>query len=223
MKACPTNCGAFARDGHLLCPKCWSSVPALLQRAVNTTWRAHQAPGIVPGALTSYRRASELARVSAELARGAAKLVVAAAPVPWPWILLHTACRVLPCELPSPAPGADVFVALLQRDIDNPTLQWVRQLGDKPDTAQREIRLVARLVGAEEGNAHQESWAQGQPVWRLADPVALPKPVLARADDHFFIPAGPLLSTIREQYRRGHAELAAMPRTSRRDYDWSNQ
>ena len=93
MKACPTNCGAFAREGHLLCRECWAAVPALLQRAVNATWRAHQAPGIVPGALTSYRRASELARVAAELARGAAKLVVAAAPVPWPWLLLHTGIK----------------------------------------------------------------------------------------------------------------------------------
>lgn len=221
--ACPTSCGAFTREGHLLCGDCWKMVPALLQRVVNTTYRAHQAPGIVPGALTAYRRASELARVAAELGRGAPKLVIAAVPVPWPWLLLHTACRVLPCELPHPAPGAEIYVALLQRDSDPATLQWLRQLGEKPDTAQREIRAVAKLVGAEDAADHQESWAQGQPVWRLADPIALPVPVPVRLDDYFVIPPPALLRDIRAQYRAGRTELEAMPRTSRPDYDWSNQ
>lgn len=36
---CPTGCGRTARSGHLMCARCWSQVPAELQREVNATWR----------------------------------------------------------------------------------------------------------------------------------------------------------------------------------------
>ena len=223
--ACPTDCGALVRADHLLCRACWAAVPPDLQRQLLRAWRAWQSPRNIPCALGSYRRARDLAVVAARLAASPAvsPLFVAAVPVPWPWVLLRTAVRVIPCELACPvAPEAErPYVALLQRDIDPRTLRWLKDLGEAPDTAQGVITAVARLTRAEEST--QEGILQGQPAWWLQDVVPLPQPVPARGRwlrTEFFCPDAPLLAQIREQFKAGQAELA---QASRLDYDWSNQ
>lgn len=39
LKDCPVSCGRKARDGHLMCPRCWSAVPQELRLRVWNTWR----------------------------------------------------------------------------------------------------------------------------------------------------------------------------------------
>lgn len=39
---CPTGCGRDVAAGKLMCPSCWFSVPAELQRRVLLTWGYHR-------------------------------------------------------------------------------------------------------------------------------------------------------------------------------------
>ena len=73
MSTCPVGCGRGVGAGKLMCAKCWSRVPADLQKTVYATWRKYSA---FSGIVQSVER--RMARESYQEARNAAILAAGA-------------------------------------------------------------------------------------------------------------------------------------------------